>query len=106
MRPKIERSGRSLQDLEELIDYLRDRSEEVAARFVVATEGTFGFLAANREVGQLCHFADPRLTGMRVWRVEGFPNHLVYFRPVSDGVEILRVLHGARDVEALFGEDG
>ena len=106
MRQKIERSEQSLRDLEELIDYLRDRSDEVAKRFVDATEGTFRFLAANREVGQLCHFGDPRLAGMRVWRVEGFRNHLVYFRPIADGVEILRVLHGARDIEALFDEGG
>jgi len=24
------------------------------------------------------------------------------FRPMADGVEIVRVLHGARDIEAIF----
>ena len=104
MRRKIERSAEALRDVEELIDFLRNRSAEVAQRFVEATNATFEFLAANREVGERCRFSDPRLEGIRVWPVEGFRNHLVYFRPIDDGVQIVRVLHGARDIEALFGE--
>jgi toxin ParE1/3/4 len=106
MRLKVERSAEALRDLEGLIDFIRGRSVEVAARFVDAAEETFRFLAENREAGQLCHFADPRLAGMRVWRMEHFRNHLVYFRPTNDGVEIIRVLHGARDVEAVFSDLG
>lgn len=35
-----------------------------------------------------------------------FPKHLVFYRPLPDerGVEIVRVLHGARDLEALMSE--
>ena len=103
MRRKIERSAEALRDVEELIDFLCDRIAEVAQRFVDAAEATFEFLAANREVGERCRFSDPRLEGIRVWPVEGYRNHLVYFRPIDDGVQIVRVLHGARDVESLFG---
>jgi toxin ParE1/3/4 len=34
--------------------------------------------------------------------VEG--NYLIFYRPTSSGVEIVRVLHGARNLEALLGE--
>jgi len=41
--------------------------------------------------------------------IKRFPNHLAFYRCVENGIEIIRVLHGARDIEALFerqAEDG
>jgi toxin ParE1/3/4 len=32
-------------------------------------------------------------------------NYVIYFRPSATGVEIARVLHGARDVDAIFEEN-
>ena len=29
--------------------------------------------------------------------VPGFRSHLIFYRPLSSGVEIVRILHGARD---------
>jgi toxin ParE1/3/4 len=38
-----------------------------------------------------------------------FRNYLVFYRPIEDGVEVLTVLHGARDLQAvlerLFGRE-
>src|SRR3989304_9194046 len=102
MRQPIERSAEAMRDLDGLIEYFRAASIELAQRFVESSESTFQFLARNREVGQLCLFADPELADMRVWPIERFRNHLVFFRPTDVGVHIVRVLHGARDVEALF----
>ncbi len=33
-------------------------------------------------------------------------NYVIFFRPIANGAEIVRVLHGARDIEAVFGVDG
>jgi plasmid stabilization system protein ParE len=30
---------------------------------------------------------------------------LIFYIPLADGVEIVRVLHGARDLDALFNPD-
>ena len=32
-------------------------------------------------------------------------NYLVIHRPIEDGIEVVRILHGARDLTALFGEE-
>ena len=29
-------------------------------------------------------------------------NYVIYFRPRADGIEVARVLHGARDVDAII----
>ena len=36
--------------------------------------------------------------------LRSFPvgNYIIIYRPISDGVEIVRVLHGSRDIESLF----
>jgi len=32
-------------------------------------------------------------------------SYVIFYRPLADGVEIIRVLHGARDIEAIFQDD-
>jgi toxin ParE1/3/4 len=43
------------------------------------------------------------LQGVRWFPVKGFPKVLVFYRPLNDGVEVLRVLHGAQDLAFLLG---
>jgi toxin ParE1/3/4 len=43
-----------------------------------------------------------RLHGLRSWRMRGFESWLVFYRVTEEAVEIVRVLHGARDLEAAF----
>ncbi len=30
-------------------------------------------------------------------------SHLIFYRPVDGGIEVIRILHGARDLESLLG---
>ncbi|MEX0643156.1 MAG: type II toxin-antitoxin system RelE/ParE family toxin [Pirellulales bacterium] len=90
------------RDLVELAEYISKDNLDAAARFLDAVEKTFEFLAANSESGQLCNFDDPECADLRVWPVEQFRNYLVFYQPISSGVDIVRVLHGARDFAAIF----
>jgi toxin ParE1/3/4 len=40
---------------------------------------------------------------MRVWRVEGFERYLILYRSVENRIDIVRVLHTARDFPTIFG---
>ena len=53
-------------------------------------------------MGEQRESTNPRLDGLRVWRIDGFPNHLIFYRPIEGGIEIIRVLHGARDIDAVL----
>lgn len=44
------------------------------------------------------------LAGMRFHSVHGFRKYLIFYIPGSEGIEIVRVLHGARDLKTLFGQ--
>ncbi|NJK75351.1 MAG: type II toxin-antitoxin system RelE/ParE family toxin [Microcoleus sp. SU_5_6] len=35
---------------------------------------------------------------------QGFKRYLIFYRTAETGIEILRVLHGARDLEAILDE--
>ncbi len=39
--------------------------------------------------------------------LRSFPvgNYVIFYRPASGGIQIIRVLHGARDVSKLFGDN-
>ena len=53
-------------------------------------------------LGERRETSSPRLEGLRVWRIEGFENHLIFYRPVDDGIEIVRVLHGDADIDSVL----
>ena len=86
-------------DIFELAKYLLGRSEDAARGFVEAAQKTLKDLARMPGMGSLKSFDDPALAEVRSWRVEGFPNHLIYYLIVKDGIDVLAVMHGARDVE-------
>jgi toxin ParE1/3/4 len=33
-------------------------------------------------------------------------NYVIFFRPITDGIQVVRVLHGSRDIAAVFDVDG
>ncbi|HWW15869.1 MAG TPA: hypothetical protein VN310_14505 [Candidatus Dormibacteraeota bacterium] len=39
---------------------------------------------------------------MRRMPIAGFPRHLIFYRAEEKEIRILRVVHGARDLESLF----
>ena len=34
-----------------------------------------------------------------------FPKYLVFYRPITDGIEVIRVLHGARDLDGILADE-
>lgn len=34
--------------------------------------------------------------------MKDFDRHVIFYRALKNGIEVLRVLHGARDIETLF----
>ena len=69
------------------------------------TETTFEQLEAMPGMGHLYASTDRRLAGVRVWSVKGFPKHLIFYRPSENGIEILHLIHGVRDIPAVLAEE-
>ena len=101
----IVRRDEVLEDLISLSYYIAQTDEQVANRFLDAVAESFERLAQMPLIGVERTFQNPRLTGIRMWFVQGFERHLIFYRVLDDEVEILRVLHAARDIEGIFDDE-
>jgi toxin ParE1/3/4 len=94
-----------IRDLIELATYIASDNMDASDLFLAAAEETFKQLANLPQMGKLAQFSHPLLADVRQQAIKGFRKYLVFYRPTEKGVEILRVIHGARDIEALLEED-
>lgn len=93
------------RDLDEGAAYLALHAGlDIALRFSEKTEQAFSILAANPHIGWKPRFRHHELGRVRVWHVPQFERWLVFYSPTNDGIEVLRVLHGSRDLERILKE--
>ncbi|HEV2500318.1 MAG TPA: type II toxin-antitoxin system RelE/ParE family toxin [Terriglobia bacterium] len=90
-------------DLDEQAEYLAvHRDLDTGLRFYRAAEETLELLASQPEMGKVTKYLSPYFIDARMFPLHEFPKHLIFYRPVENGIEVIRVLHGARDLEKLF----
>ena len=89
-------------DLTEIGNYFDERDNTLAARFYEHFLKTVQTLVRSPYLGERCTFRNPKTKGMRIWQVSGFSNYLIFYRLQDEKLEILRVLHGARDYATIF----
>jgi toxin ParE1/3/4 len=75
---------------------------DAAARFHDRLYEMFRLIAWMPGAGKLYGFRRKRLSTLRSWPVKGYRNFLIFYRRTRRGIEIVRVLHGARDIQRIF----
>jgi toxin ParE1/3/4 len=85
--------------------YAREAGLRVADRFFAEAEATFTRLASMPGIGTRYEPDEPLYAGLRYFPVSRFRVYLVFYRPLPGGIEVLRVLHGARDIHAILAEE-
>lgn len=102
----VRRRARARQDLVEIYRHLaREAGLKTADRFLSAAEATLNRLARMPGIGARFDAEDPALGDIRHIPVSSrFRNLIVFYRPTTDGIEVARVLHGARDLLGLLAE--
>jgi toxin ParE1/3/4 len=100
---------RRLKARQDLMDTFRRHAREAgiraAQRFFSQAEATLRRLAGMPGMGTCYERQHPALAGLRFFPVSRFRNDLVFYRPVVDGIEIVRVLHGAHDLDRILAEE-
>jgi hypothetical protein len=56
-------------------------------------------------MGRAREFRQAQLRHLRSFRVKDFENYLIFYRPTPDGINVLHVVHGARNLH-WFWEGG
>jgi toxin ParE1/3/4 len=92
------------EELWEIWSFIARQNPSAATRVTKAAWRTFRKLAVNPGLGHPRTFREPRLKGILVHKVIGFPNFLIFYRHKKEHVQILHVYNGARDIDALFEE--
>ncbi len=91
-------SRRADADMDARWEYVARHSPAAANRWIQMVRDKFRFLSKHPETGELC----PELgAGVRRFAAG---NHGIYYRLHEDHLEIVRVVHAARDVDTAFGE--
>jgi toxin ParE1/3/4 len=91
------------RDLDDQADYLASHAGlETALRFHDAANSTFAKLGEMPSISERWRSANPRLADLLIRRIEGFEKHLIFYRAADDGIEIVRVLHAARDLDSVL----
>lgn len=82
-------------DLREIGQRIAKDNPDAAGRFFDAAKESFELVVRHPGIGRLRSFS---LAGVRSWVVPGFESYVIFYLPTKTEVQILAVLHGARDL--------
>jgi toxin ParE1/3/4 len=87
--------------------YVQASDFVLARRWEEAVDKAMRSLMSLPERGAPCRFRSPALADLRWILVPDFPKHMIFYRfsPRDSVIRIVQVLHGARDLETILGED-
>ncbi len=102
MANEIRIQSQARTDIVELAVHIGRNSVLAANEFLDATDETFALLAMPPFLGAEYRTRNQRLKDIRVLRVKRFPNHLAFYLVRENGIEVVRVLHGAQDLDAAL----
>jgi toxin ParE1/3/4 len=86
-------------DLDQLLDFIARDKPMAAVNFVQRIRQTCELLAANPLIGELR--SDLVLANVRSFTVGSY---VIFFRPTTGGIEVIRIVHGSRDIRHLAGD--
>ncbi len=92
----------AVEDLFEIWRYIARDSIEAADRLESAVYKACAFLAEGPLRGRIRE--DITSLPLRFWTIQAFPNYIIVYDPASHPLQIIRILHGGRDIQAILGE--
>ena len=96
--PPLQFREASVADLLQAHHYLQQQATSALAdRFLMAVQHTTEQIRRYPSAGSLFRPRLISLAGLRWWPIAEFPRYLIYYRVEPGVIDIVRVLHGARD---------
>ena len=86
------------EDLVEIGIYIELDSPRLADEFVALIESKISVLAEHPQMGRVRE--EGRLAGLNL-RSHPVGNYLIFYRAIPDGVEVVRILHGNRNLGVI-----
>jgi len=96
---KLHKGSRFLADYTEIVTGLCAVNPDAAERFCDAVERALALLERHPQIGAKAGFR--HAPEVRKWVIQPFRNYLLFYVAQPDGVVLIRLLHGARDLPPL-----
>ena len=94
---------------QDLVDIFRHHARKAGLRvaddFLAEAEAAFKRIAAMSHLGTRYEHQHPALGDLRFLPLFRFRKYLVFYRTVPESIEIVRLLHGARNFHSLLAEE-
>jgi toxin ParE1/3/4 len=101
---RVVKHRKATRDALQIFTYIGENNLDAAARFLRALDQDIRRLGEMPGIGAERDFDDPALAGLRSLPVSDFTNYLIFYRIMPSEVQVLRVLHGARDLPSVLRE--
>lgn len=91
------------RDLIQAAEYLEANANPgLAEHFVDAFADELKILSKMPHVGAFCGFQSREARDIRRWPITNFERWLIFYDPTGSRVEVVRVLHGAQDINSIL----
>ncbi len=97
---KYQFTPQALGDLSHIWSFIARDNSEAANRLEAAVFRACDLLAESPLAGQIRADLTPR--PLRFWLVQPYSNYLVVYDPETKPLQVIRILHGARDIASLL----
>ena len=91
-------------DIDECAAYIARDNPGAALRFLDAIQQALATISEQPAIGSLRYAHLPMLDSLRMWVVSGFENYLVFYIERMHFIDVVRVLHAARDIPSMLRE--
>jgi toxin ParE1/3/4 len=95
---QVELTSAAKRDLNAIWSYIAADNLSAADRVVRRIDHFAQKLSRQAGIGVRC---DHLAVGLRQFPVRPF-DYVIFYRPIDDGIRIIRVLHGRRDIAGVF----
>lgn len=92
-------STEALRDMEQILDYLTNTNISAGEKFLEEFSKKCRYLIQFPLMGRSYREIRPYLRGLPM------KNYIIFYRLTEQGLEIMRVIKGERDLDALFSEN-
>jgi toxin ParE1/3/4 len=89
-------------DTVEIALYIAKDNPDAAEHFLSSLQYTCEALAAMPEIGRNLRYDNKLLKGIRALPIKNFHKYFIFYRTSKGAIEIIRVIHAARDMQTLF----
>ena len=96
---RVTRRPLAAADILDIWDHIAEDSLEQADRWVDKLDEKFTLLATQPLMGRARRELAPDLRSFPYGR------YIIFYAPIEDGIDVVRVLHSARDVDTAFGDE-